>query len=401
MSNKNRKVVIAGYVRSPFTPAGRGELKNVRSDDLIAQTVRGLVEKTGVDPKLIEDLKLGCAFPEGEQGLNLARHAIFIADLPKEIPAITINRFCGSSMQAIHDAAGAISMGMVDAVIAAGVESMSRIPMGGVNPMPNPDLYKNYPDSYVPMGETAENVVEAHGVTREEQDKFALSSQFKAAAAKKDGKFVDEIVPIVKKDGTIVSEDGCIRGEMTAEKLARLKPVFKAGGSVTAGTSSPLTDGASAVLVCSEEFAKKYGLKIMAEIQSFAVTGLDPNLMGMGPVSSTQKALKKAGLKIEDIDIFEINEAFSSQSVASAKKLGIDFNKVNKHGGAIALGHPLGASGARITGKAAKLLSEDSKAKYAVSTMCIGGGQGIATVLKKPSNNNVKAKNKKIATPKK
>lgn len=394
MSQQSRKVVIAGYVRSPFTPAGKGALKDVRADDLVAQTIKGLIEKTGINPKLIEDVKLGCSFPEGEQGLNIARHAVFIAGLPADIPAITTNRFCGSSMQTIHDAAGAISMGMADAIIAAGVESMSRVPMGGINPMPNPKLYKEYPDSYMPMGETAENVAELYKISRADQDKFALSSQFKAAAAKKSGKFAEEIIPIVKRDGSVVSEDGCLRPDTTAEALSRLKSPFKEGGSVTAGTSSPVTDGASAVLVCSEEFALKHGLKILAEVQAFAVTGLDPALMGMGPVSATQKALSKAGLKIEDIDIFEINEAFASQSVACADKLGIDFNKINKDGGALALGHPLGASGARITGKAAKLLSEDANAKYAVSTMCIGGGQGIATILKKPVNNNdTKAKN--------
>lgn len=379
-----KKVVIAGYVRSPFTPAGKGELKDVRADDILAQTIKGLVDKTGVDPKLIEDLKLGCAMPEGEQGLNIARHAIFIAGLPQDIPAITINRFCGSSMQAIHDAAGAISMGMADAVIAAGVESMSRVPMGGFNPSPNPDLYKTYPASYVGMGETAENVADRYKVSREEQDKFSLASQFKTAAAKKDGKFVNEIVPIVKKDGSVVSEDGCIRPDTTLEGLAKLKPAFKQAGSVTAGTSSPVTDGASAVLVCSEEFAKKHGLTILAEIKSFAVSGCDPELMGMGPVSASKKALDKAGLTMADISVVEINEAFASQSIACMKELGIDPSIANQHGGALALGHPLGATGARITGKAAQIL-HDEGGEYALVTQCIGGGQGIATILKKPS----------------
>jgi acetyl-CoA acyltransferase len=382
---ESKKVVIAGYVRSPFTPAGKGELKDVRSDDLVAQTVNGLVKQTGVNPKLIEDLKLGCAFPEGEQGLNMARHVIFLADLPQDIPALTINRFCGSSMQAIHDAAGTIAAGMADAIIAAGVESMSRVPMGGFNPQPNPQLYKDYPAAYMGMGETAEKVADKFKVSREDQEKFALSSQFKAAAAKKDGKFKEEIVPIVKKDGKIVTEDGCLREDTTLEGLAKLKTAFKQNGSVTAGTSSPVTDGASAVLVCSEEFALKHGLTILAEIQSFAVSGCDPEIMGMGPVSATKKALDKAGLKIEDISIIELNEAFASQSIACMKELGIDPEKVNQQGGAIALGHPLGASGARITGEAAKLL-HDKGGDYALATMCIGGGQGIATILKKPSS---------------
>ncbi|MBI3440827.1 MAG: thiolase family protein [Proteobacteria bacterium] len=382
-----RKVVIAGYVRSPFTPAGKGELKDVRADELMAQTVAGLIKQTGVDPNLIEDFKLGCSMPEGEQGLNVARHVIFAAHLPTTIPAITINRFCGSSMQAIHDAAGAIAMGMADAVIAGGVESMSRVPMGGFNPLPNPQLYKEYPAAYMGMGETAENVADRKGVSRADQEKFSLSSQFKAAAAKKEGKFKEEIVPIVKKDGKSVTEDGCLRPETTLEGLAKLKPAFKTNGSVTAGASSPVTDGASAVLVCSEEFAKKHNLTILAEIKSFAVTGLDPDMMGMGPVSAANKALDKAGLTIKDIDIFELNEAFASQSIACIRELGLDPEKVNKQGGAIALGHPLGASGARITGKAAKLL-HDEGGEYAMSVMCIGGGQGIATILKKPDNSH-------------
>ncbi len=379
---ESRKVVIAGYVRSPFTPAGKGELKDVRADDLTAQTVKGLITKTGVDPKLIEDLKLGCAFPEGEQGLNMARHVVFMAGLPDDVPALTLNRFCGSSMQAVHDAAGLIAMGMADAVIAAGVESMSRVPMGGFNPNPNPTLYKENPGAYMGMGETAENVADKFTVSREEQEQFALKSQFKAAAAKKSGAFEAEIIPIVKANGQVVREDGCPRPESTAEGLAKLKPAFKKDGSVTAGTSSPVTDGAAAVLVCSEEFALKHGLKILAEVKSFAVTGLDPEIMGMGPVSATQKALAKAGLTIDQIDIVELNEAFASQSIACTRELGLDADKVNKQGGAIALGHPLGASGARITGKAAQQLHDEGK-DYALATMCIGGGQGIATVMKK------------------
>lgn len=381
---ESRKVVIAGYARSPFTPAGKGDLKDVRADDLAAQTIQGLIRQTGVDPNLIEDLKLGCAFPEGEQGLNMARHVVFLAGLPESVPAITINRFCGSSMQAIHDAAGMIAMGMADAVIAAGVESMSRVPMGGFNPSPNPHLYQDYPASYMAMGETAENVADRFKISREEQEKFSLTSQFKTAAAKKDGKFTKEIVPISNGKGKTVTEDGCPRGDTTRERLASLKPAFSQTGSVTAGTSSPVTDGASAVLVCSEEFAKKHNLAILAEITSFAVSGLDPEIMGMGPVHAVKKALDKAGLKIGDIDIFELNEAFASQSVACMQELGLDPEKVNKHGGAISLGHPLGASGARITGKAAQLLQEEG-GEYAIATMCIGGGQGIATILKKPS----------------
>ena len=383
--SESRKVVIAGYVRSPFTPATKGELADVRPDDLVAQTVTGLIKKTGVDPKLVDDLKLGCAMPEGEQGLNMARLVVLQAGLPTEIGGVTINRFCGSSMQAIHDAAGAISMGMADAVIAGGVESMSRVPMGGFNPSPNPVLYKNSPGAYMGMGETAENVAKEKEVSREDQDKFSLKSQFKAAAAKKAGLLDAEIVAIKTPKGKIVKDDGCIRADSTEEGLSKLKPAFKKdGGTVTAASSSPVTDGAAAVLVCSEEFALKHGLEILAEVKSFAVVGLDPTVMGLGPVPATEKAMNKAGITMKDVKIVEMNEAFASQSIACQRELGIDDEKLNKHGGAIALGHPLGATGARITGKAAQLLHDEGKeGDYAVSTQCIGAGQGIATVLKK------------------
>jgi len=381
---ESKKVVIAGYVRSPFTPAGKGDLKDVRPDDLMAQTVLGLVSQTGVDPKLVDDLKLGCAMPEGEQGLNLARLVVLNAGLPDEIGGVTINRFCGSSMQAIHDAAGAISMGMSDAVICAGVESMSRVPMGGFNPSPNPELYKKNAGAYMGMGETAENVADRKGITRAEQDEFSLKSQFKTAAAKKAGKYDAEIVPIVKRDGTVVKEDGCPRPNSTAEDLAKLKPAFKSDGSVTAATSSPVTDGATAVLVCSEEFALKHGLTIMAEVTSFAVAGLDPEVMGLGPVPATEKAMKKAGITMDNVKFVEMNEAFAAQSIACQRDLKIADEKLNVHGGAIALGHPLGATGGRITGKAAQLLhTEGKEGDYAISTQCIGAGQGITTVLKK------------------
>jgi acetyl-CoA acyltransferase len=383
---ESRKVVIAGYARSPFTPAGKGALKDVRADELVTQVVKGLIAKTGVKPELIDDLKLGCAFPEGEQGFNMARLVVLNAGLPQSIGGATTNRFCGSSMQTIHDAAGAIAMGMADAVIAAGVESMSRVPMGGFNPMPNPALAKKEPGAYMSMGETAENVASRFGVSRQEQEEFSLRSQFKTAAAKKAGKFEKEIVPVENR-GARVTEDGCPRPDSTLEGLAKLKTAFKQDGTVTAATSSPVTDGAAAVLVCSEAFALKHGLEILAEVKSFAVAGCDPTIMGMGPVEATKKALSKAGLEMKDIDIVEINEAFASQSVACLKELGIPEEKANLHGGAIALGHPLGATGARITGKAAALLKEEGK-EYALATQCIGGGQGIATILKKYSNNN-------------
>lgn len=374
-----KNVVIAGFVRSPFTPAYKGALAKTRPDELAAQVIKGLVEKTKVKPELIEDLILGCAFPEAEQGFNVARLITFLADLPRSVGGTTVNRFCGSSMQSIHMAAGYIQMGAGDAFICAGVESMSRVPMTGFNPMPHPDLYKNFPAAYMGMGETAENVAEMYKLSREEMDQFAIVSQQKAGKAMKAGNFKDEIIPIQTKDG-VVKEDGCPRPQTTVEDLAGLKPAFDEKGSVTAGTSSPLTDGAVATLVTTEEFAKEHGLEILAHIKSIAISGCEPHIMGIGPVGASRKALERAGLTIDDIDIIELNEAFASQSLATIRDLGIDVNKLNLDGGAIALGHPLGATGARIVGKAAQLLKREGK-KYALATQCIGGGQGIATIL--------------------
>lgn len=373
--------VIVGYARSPFSMANKGELTRVRSDDMAAEVIQGLIKKTGVRAEDIEDLILGCAFPEGEQGLNLARLIVLNANLPISIGGVTVNRYCGSSMQSIHQAAGAIMAGAGDVFICAGVESMTRVPMGGYNPLPNPKLYEAVPGAYMSMGETAENIAHRWKISREEQDKFSLLSQQKAAKAQSDGKLVDEIIPITTKNG-VVEKDSCLRPDTTLEKLAGLKPAFTTTGTVTAGTSSPLTDGASAVLVCSEDYAKKHGLDFIARIKSFAVAGCDPEVMGIGPVAATKKALARAGLSMKDIDIIELNEAFAVQALACMRDLDIDINKVNLDGGAIALGHPLGATGARITGKSAMLLRREGK-KYALSTQCIGGGQGIATILER------------------
>lgn len=386
MSDPKTTPVIVGYVRSPFTPAMKGELKDVRADDMTAQVIRALLEKTGVDPKLVEDLKLGNAFPEGEQGLNLAKNVAFMADLPETVAGVTTNRFCGSSMQTLIDAANAIKAGEAEAVIAAGVESMSRIPMGGFNPSPNPELMDRYPQAYISMGTTAENVAKKYNVSRNQQEKLAVLSHEKASKAAKEGLFRDEIVEITTPKGGKVSQDGCIRPGTTAEKLQSLKPAFDKAGSVTAGTSSPLTDGAVALMVVSEEFAKKHNLPIMAKVKASATVGCAPELMGMGPVEAAKKALKKAGITMKDVDVIEINEAFGSQSVACMNKLGMDWKKVNKDGGAISMGHPLGASGARISGKAAQILQREG-GKYALATMCIGGGQGIAVVLENPNAN--------------
>ena len=374
-----KNAVIAGYVRSPFTPAGKGALREVRPDELAAQVVKALVARTGIDPANIDDLILGCAFPEGEQGLNMARLVVLLAGLPQSVAGVTVNRFCGSSMQAIHMAAGAIAMNAGEAFICAGVESMSRVPMQGFNPMPHPGLCERYPQAYISMGETAENVAVKYAIPRDRQEAFAIISQQRAAAAQAAGCFEAEIVAI-EHNGAKISADGCIRPDTNAQGLASLKPAFDAKGSVTAGTSSPLTDGAAAVLVCSEDYARRVGVTPLARIRGIAVAGCAPELMGIGPVPTSRKALARAGLTSADIDVAEVNEAFASQALAVLRDLDLDPAKVNLDGGAIALGHPLGASGARITGKAASLLAREH-GKLALATQCIGGGQGIATVL--------------------
>lgn len=374
-----KKVVVAGYARSPFTPAKKGELASVRPDELAAQVVRALVAKTGIPGDDIEDLILGCAFPEGEQGFNVSRLVSLMAGLPRSLGAMTVNRFCGSSMSSVHIAAGAIQMGAGEAFICAGVESMTRVPMMGFNPLPHPQFAAEMPGAYMGMGDTAENVAAKWNISRREQEEFAVRSHQRASAAQAAGKFADEIVAITGRKGT-VSVDGCVRGETTLEGLAELKPCFNANGVVTAGTSSPLTDGAAAVLVCTEDYAKAHNLDILAAIKSVAVCGCDPEIMGIGPVGSSLKALARAGLKASDLDVVELNEAFASQSIACVRELGLDETKVNIDGGAIALGHPLGATGARIVGKAASLLKREG-GKFALATQCIGGGQGIATIL--------------------
>ncbi len=370
-----KHVVIAGYARTPFAVANKGELTRVRPDDLAATAVAGLVARTGVDGNEVEDLIMGCAFPEGEQGFNIARLVVLMAGLPTSVGGVTLNRFCGSSMQAIHQAAGAIQMNAGHAFICAGVESMTRVPMAGFNPSPNPKLYESMPSAYISMGVTAENLAKKYQLSRQEQEAFAVASHQKAAAAQQAGKLADEIVPV-----GAVKQDGCIRPDTTAATLASLRLAFDENGTVTAGTSSPLTDGASATLVCSEDFAKAHGLPILARIRSIAISGCAPEIMGIGPVLSSQKALQRAGLTVADLDIIELNEAFAAQSLACIRDLGLDMAKINLDGGAIALGHPLGATGARITGKAASLLKREGK-QFALASQCIGGGQGIATIL--------------------
>ncbi len=376
--------VIAGYVRTPFHFAKKGKLVTVRPDDLAAISLKELVRRANLDPALLEDVIMGCAYPEAEQGNNIARVAALLAGFPKTAGGATINRFCGSSMTGIHYAAGQMAIGAGEAFICAGVESMSHVPQGGLNFRPNPRFRsREHPDAeipveaYIPMGYTAENVATRFNVPRLEQERFAVLSQQKAAAAQREGRLAGEIVPVHTPDG-IVETDGCLRPQTSLEGLAQLKPAFD--GTVTAGTASPLTDGAAAVLVCTEAFARRHGLDILARIRSVAVAGVDPEIMGMGPVPASRKALERAGLTIDDIDIVEINEAFASQAIASVRELGVPIGKVNLDGGAIAIGHPLGATGARITGKAAQLLKREGK-RFALATQCIGGGQGVATVL--------------------
>lgn len=383
-----RKAVIVDYVRTPFHFAKKGALIDVRPDDLAAIAIRALVDRTGIDVREIEDVLMGCSYPEAEQGSNIARLASLLAGLPNTLGGATINRFCGSSMSAIHTAAGAIAADAGDVFICAGIESMTRVPQGGFNRSNNPRFRsaENWDaeipiQAYLPMGLTAENVAQRFGVSRQDQDGFAVLSHRKAAAARAEGRLAGEIVPVATPDGT-VTEDGCIRPQSTVEALAALKPVFREDGVVTAATSSPLTDGASATLIVSEDYAKAHGLKPLARIRSMAIAGVEPEIMGMGPVPATRKALSRAGLGVSDIQVAEVNEAFASQAIACLRELELPIERVNLDGGGIAIGHPLGATGARITGKAAQLLVRED-GEFALSTQCIGGGQGIATVLER------------------
>ncbi len=375
-------VVIAAYRRSPFHFAGKGELAGVRPDELAAQVVRALVEAAGLDPATVEDLVLGCAFPEGEQGLNMAKLVAFLSGMPEGTAGVTVNRFCGSSMQSVHQAAGAIRMGAGDAFLCAGVESMSRVPIMGFNPMPHPRLSAEFPQAYISMGETAENVAQLHQVRRRDQEEFAVRSHQKAAAAQEAGKLAEEIVPIAAPKGKAVERDGCVRPDTTAEGLAGLKPAFRQDGTVTAGTSSPLTDGAAAVLVCSAEYAKAHGLEPLAKVKSIAVSGCSPEVMGMGPLGASQKALARAGIAARDLDVVELNEAFSSQAIACMRELGLDEAKVNLDGGAIALGHALGSSGCRMVVTLLGRL-EREQGQRGLATMCVGVGQGASMLVER------------------
>ena len=342
--------VLVGFKRSPFTIANKGLLSKIRPEDILSQVINDLVKTTNINKDDIEDIIAGCAYPEGAQGYNIAKIVSFMTDMPEHVGGMTINRWCGSSMQAIHSAAGAISMNAGKVFICCGIESMTFVPINGLNYTPNPELLIDQPNVYLSMGVTAENEAKKYNLSREEQQDFAILSHANAAKAQLSKSFDDEIT-IIKKDNIEVISDGGIRPHTSQEILNNLKLVFDKNGTITAGTASPLTDGASATLVCEEEYAKANKLPIMARIKSTAIQGCPPELMGLGPINASIKALKRAKLDIKDIDIVELNEAFASQSIACLKELKINPEIVNIEGGAIALGHPLGATGTRITSK--------------------------------------------------
>ena len=381
-------VVIAAAVRSADGRAHKGSLSLTRPDELAGQVMRALLEKVPqVGPAEVEDVVLGCAMPEGEQGMNVARLSGLLAGLPAESSAMTINRFCSSGLQAIAIAAGSILTGSHDVVIAGGVESMTMVPMTGNKLSASPELMSTFPTAYTPMGITAENVAERFKISREDQDAFAQRSQERAGAARAAGRFEDEIVT-VKAVGYAGGErrefdfrpDELVRAETTREGLASLKPAFRQGGSVTAGNSSPLSDGAAAALVMSEKRAKELGIAPLGYFRAFATAGVDPAIMGIGPVPAVRKLLQKTGLKVSDIDLFEVNEAFASQAVYVQRQLELPDDKLNVNGGAIALGHPLGCTGAKLSATALHELRR-RKGRYAIVTMCIGGGMGAAGLL--------------------
>jgi acetyl-CoA acyltransferase len=382
--------VLAAY-RTPGTRAKKGKLKDVRPDDLAAAAIQGLLERTGVDPRSIDDVVLGCAFPEAEQGMNVARIAALKAGVPVEVPAQTVNRFCASGLQAIASAAERVAAGFADCIVAGGTESMTVVPMGGNKFSANPGLVASWPESYASMGITAELVAERYRISREDQDVFAAESHRRAAGALEARRFEAEIIPVSAErcalvDGKLrsaretVSDDDGVRRDTSAEALAKLKPAFKVNGTVTAGNSSQMTDGAAATLVVSEAFLRRTGLVPLARFAGWAVKGVPPEIMGIGPVEAIPAALARAGLRVEDVSVFELNEAFAAQSLACVRALKLDPARVNPNGGAIALGHPLGCTGAKLT---ATLLHElrRRKARHGVVSMCIGGGMGAAAVF--------------------
>lgn len=399
------EVVIVSAIRTPIGRANKGALKDVRPDDLAALAIKAAVERVPqLDRSLIEDVILGCAFPEGEQGMNLARIVGALAGLPETAGGVTVNRFCASSLQAVNMAAQSIMLGQGDVIVAGGVESMSRVPMGGFNPSYNPRLVpsKNEKEveklkqssftpcemeygyaSYMPMGMTAENLAQKYKIGREAQDAFALRSHQRAIAATDQGIFKKEIVPVPLPDGRVLEIDEGPRRDTSLEKLASLEPAFiKNGGTVTAGNASPLNDGAAAVILMSAERARDLGITPLARVHTMAVAGVSPDIMGIGPVPTVRKLLARANKQLSDIDIIELNEAFAVQNLAVIQELGIDEEKLNPHGGAIALGHPLGCSGARLITTLLNDLQTRGKT-WGIATLCVGGGQGVATLIER------------------
>jgi acetyl-CoA acyltransferase len=389
-----REAVIVSAARTAVGKSGRGALAGTRPDDMAAAAIKAAVERApGLDPRQIEDVILGCAMPEAEQGLNMARAALLRAGLPVEVPGQTVNRFCSSGLQTIALAAQQIMTGMGDVIVAGGAESMSMVPMTGHHYAPNPDLAELTPDLYLGMGLTAENVAKQYGVSREDQDAFALRSHERAIAAIDSGAFKEQIVPLEvervwfeggrsKRASATFDTDEGPRRDTSAAALAKLKPVFAASGTVTAGNSSQTSDGAAMVVVMSREKADALGLKPLARFVSFAVGGVPPEIMGIGPVAAVPKALKLAGLSLDQIDLIELNEAFAAQALAVIRALEMDEDKVNVNGGAIALGHPLGCSGAKLT---VQILHELARrgGRYGMVTMCVGGGQGAAGIFER------------------
>lgn len=383
----DREAVIVSAVRTPVGRAQKGSLKDLRIDDLGALVVKAALARAGnLDAALVEDVIFGCAMPEGEQGLNVARNIGILSGIPSTAAGVTVNRFCASGLQAINMAIQNVIMGYGDVFVAGGIESMSRVPMGGFNPSLNKKLVGGkfgFPEVYIPMGLTAENVAKKYNVSREEQDEFSYQSHMRAVKAQQEGMFKDEIVPVTLPDGSVVDKDDGPRADTTLERLASLKPVFVEGGSVTAGNSSPLNDGAAAAVVMSLGKARELGIKPLARFVTLAVSGVEPEIMGIGPIPAVRKALARAGLTIKDIDIVELNEAFASQSLVVARELGISREKqLNLKGGAIAIGHPLGCSGARIMATLMNDLKQFD-AHLAIETMCVGGGQGLATIVER------------------
>lgn len=389
-----REAVIVSAVRTAIARAINGSFRNTRPEQTGTEVVKEAVRRAeGLKPEEVDDLIVGCAFPEAEMGMNLGRVLALKAGLPERVPGMTVNRYCASGLEAIAISCHRVMCGDADVIVAAGVEHMTLVPMGGNKPLPDPDLIETFPQTYITMGLTAENVAQRFNVSREDQDAFAFESHQKAIKALNEGVFKEQILPLqvvdhvfdngktVKKEKTF-DTDECVRFDTSLERLANLRPLFRAGGSVTAGNSCPMNDGAAATVVMSREKAQELGLKPMAVFRAVGVGGVDPEVMGIGPVVAIPRALKNAGLDLDQIDVIELNEAFASQSLYVVRELGIDINRLNVNGGSIAIGHPLGCTGAYLT---TKLLNEMKRreSRYGMVTMCIGGGMGAAGIFER------------------